>query len=731
MADDKDKIELEDEDILELIGDDLQQASDYQSELSDQREEWYKRFRGAPYGNEREGWSKVVSPVIYTNHQARLASLMEIFTDDFFILKSDDQKKAAKFQKLIRYQMFRKQDGERRLYDFLFNAGLYRYSVMKVYRKEDYELETLELKKLNAKQMMQAAIDKQNTITKYDEVELPAKIDPQTELPGESEIIYENVKIVRKKINYVGPCMEALAPWAFGYTADCKMTDWGGIDGRLVYHNFRITLNEIKKREKAKLYKAGTFDACVKIGREPEVKPVDQEAVEHVVDDTTEIITDGSQKEDDLSRELDAYECYCKLDIDADGLLEPCIITVIGDVVAQKIANPYGRPPFRIGCVIPEPHKIAGIAPPSILEHDAKVQTNLIRFAQDTAAQSTYRNLVTTDPRMQKMLKERKPFDVILGDPTKLGEVPGQYDITPLLKAIELTKGESEEGSGQSRYNQGLEGDSLNKTATGVSLISKAGDRRARLEAKQIGNSALSGVIRDFIFINKTWPPTSPIKILGTEISVTKEDMEGEQDIEIDIGVSPAEKNQMAQQVDLFIQFMTQVGMKLGMGDPIKLKNAVDKKYSLLGLNMENSMFSVEAMEANAEKARKQPPKEDWREFVQIDKLYPLLTRNEQMQIIQKLDIQPDQQGKIAGLPQARDVIAAKAKMSGEQTKGQEAIQNLAIAREQHAMDMEGKNADLKGKQIDQRVKIADALTKAYQAEKGNNGRAADNQSGQ
>ncbi|HPE08079.1 MAG TPA: hypothetical protein PLW50_10210, partial [Smithellaceae bacterium] len=79
------KIKISDDEILELIQDDLDQAIDFQSELSDQREEWYNRFRGAPYGNEREGWSKIIAPVVYTDHQARLAYLMEIFTDDFFV----------------------------------------------------------------------------------------------------------------------------------------------------------------------------------------------------------------------------------------------------------------------------------------------------------------------------------------------------------------------------------------------------------------------------------------------------------------------------------------------------------------------------------------------------------------------------------------------------------------------------------------------------------------------
>jgi hypothetical protein len=704
----EEKIEIIDEDIIDYLKDDLDKAKSYQDELSTDREELYRRFRCAPYGNEREGWSQVVSPIIYTNHQSRLASLMDIFTDDFFILKSDNPEKASKFQKLIRYQMFRKQDGEKKLYEFLFNAGLYRYSVMKVYRKEDYELENEEYPKLDAKSMMKLALDKTRTITKYDEVELPPPTSAlNTGVPVEPQIIYEKVKVVKKNIKYAGPWMDALAPWAFGYSLDCIVTDWGGIDGRLVYHQFTLTLNEIKKREKAGLYRKGTFDKCVELGTQTQIKPVDQVAVESGVDETTETNIDTTISDDDLLKELNVKECYIKYDFDKDGLLEPCIAVLINDeVVAQMQLNSYGRPPFRIGCILPEPHKVAGIAPASMLLNDAKIQTNLIRFTQDTAAQSTYRNLVTSDPRMQKMLQTRKPFDVILGDPNKLGEVPGQFDITSLLKAIELTKGETEEGSGQSRYNQGLDGDSLNKTATGVSLISRAGDRRTRLEAKMIGNSTMSGIIRDFIFINQKWPNDDPVKLLGTQIQVNKDDLMGEFDLEIDIGVSPSEKQAMAQQVDLFLQFMTQIGLNLGMTDPIKLRNAVDKKYALLGLNLENAMISVEQMTKNAEIAKQQPPKVDWKEFVQIDKLYPLLTRNEQMQILAKVEIQPDQQGAVAGLPQVRDVLAAKSKESVAQIKAQISNAELDLKHRQQTNDE-------RNSEIDNRVKVANTLISA------------------
>lgn len=199
----KQKIAIKDEDILSLLRQDLDTAKFVQDEWAIKREDFYKAFRGAPYGNEREGWSGSVAPLIWTQHQSQLASLVEIFSDEFFSLKSDNSERAVAFQKLIRYQMFRKQDGYRKITDFLYNAGLYPIAVFKVYHKEDYELVDEQYPQLNEAQIQQLAQDKTRQITKYDEVAgiLPG-LNPQNGLPLPPAKTYENVKIIRKDIKY-------------------------------------------------------------------------------------------------------------------------------------------------------------------------------------------------------------------------------------------------------------------------------------------------------------------------------------------------------------------------------------------------------------------------------------------------------------------------------------------------------------------------------------------------
>ena len=602
------KVKMTDEEILDKIQPDIDDAKSIQEELAEQRENYYKILRGYPYGNERAGWSSTVSPVVWTNHQGNLATMVEIFSDEFFVLKSDDNDRASKFQKLIKYQMFRKQDGYKRIYDFMFNAGYCHYGVFKVYYKEDYTLKTEKYETLTGEEMLMLAQDSKRQVTKYEEVE---SVDPMS---GGPVVSYENVKVALKNVEFAGPCFDVIPPWEFGYSSDCRIGDWGGIDGRLVFHRVKRTLNDIRKKEKMGVYRKGTFEACKELGTSEAEMHEDQDIAESFVEfgkDDENVINPGNENpasdRDDLNREVSVRECYVKMDIDEDGLLEPCIVVIIEDkIIAQVEENPYKRPPFRIGGMLPEPHKVHGIAPPAILDNDQKITTNLTRFVQDMAAQICYRNPITSDHRMQQMLQNRKPFDVILGDPQKIGEVPVQPADSFILKALEMQKGDREEATGNSRYNQGTDSESLNKTATGITLIAQNAAKRGRMSAKLIGNGPITGLIRDFVFINQKWKSEDPIRILGTDIQVNPEDLDGEYDIEIDIGVSPGERQQIANQIDLLIQFGTQAGLQMGLMDPVHIMKAQKKKYGQLNINVDDLMVNEDEFMARQQQMKMQ-----------------------------------------------------------------------------------------------------------------------------
>jgi hypothetical protein len=642
---------MTDDQLIQALKADEDKAQSIQDTLQKQRSDYYSRYRCEPYGNERAGWSQSVAPVIFNTVQATLPSLTEIFGEEFFTLKGQDEQRADQFQRLIYYQMFRKQDGYRKIYDFCYDVLLYHYSVFKCFRKDDYDVVPEKYDKMDPQQMMQLASDPKVQVTKYQEV--------QNEV-GEP-IGYESIKAVRKVPTYAGPWFDVLPPWEFFYSPDCKIDAFGAIKGRLVFHEVEKTLDEIQRKEKAGIYKVGSYKKVL-----DKVDATTPTAADEIV-----VVTDNNENpevdtqapgQNVLAQTVKLRECYYQWDIDDDGVLEPCIITKYDDIILQKEENTYGRPPFRIGSLYPEPHKVTGIALPSIIDNDQKIETNLLRLIQDSAAIACYRNPVTNDTQMFNFLQDRKPFAVILGNPDRVGEIatapPSEYTI----KAYELLKGDREEKTGVTRYNQGLDADSLNKTATGISLISNASSKRLKMMARLLGNGPLQGLVRDFIFINQKWPNEDPIMLLGTNIQVNAKDLVGDYDIDIDVGVGPAEKQAMANQLDLLIQFDTQAGLPMGLVTPLHLLKTQKKKYRLLNIPVDD-LFVPEAevqkkMEEEAQKKAQQPLPSPIKENVSFDKLYPLLTRMEQMQVLKELGIQPDPNAQVSGMPTSAELLA-------------------------------------------------------------------------
>ena len=687
-------IKIKDEDVLESLRPDIDKAKAVQDDLASQREEYYKRFRGDTYGNERSGWSQSVAPVIANNLNWSLPALMEIFHAEYFTLKGGEtpigqpappgapgapnpgqpppvtgDDRANNFQKLIYYQMYRKQDGYRRAYDFLFDAYLYHYAIFKVCHREDFELEYDVVQSATTEEMLQLAQTKNLTITKYDET---------TDELGNT--VFTNIKTALKKVLYAGPKLETVPPWEFYYSPDCKVGDWGGIEGRLVYHEVTRTMNDIRKREQAGMYRKGSYQKVLENfeeARRPAEKPDAYEVLVNI-DEVSDHDTQAPST-NELSKEVNIRECFYRLDIDGDGLLEPVIIDLCGEVILRLEENPYGRPPFRMGSIAPEPHKITGIAMPKTLDNDQKVMTNLLRLIQDSAAQSCYRNPVTNDQNMFKMLADRKPFAAILGSPEKLGEVkqapPDQF----ILRAYEMMKQENEEKTGNTRYNQGTDAASLNKTATGISAIFNASEKRMRLMAAIMGNGPFMGVIRDFIFINQKWPSDDPIRLLGTDIVINREDLDGEYDIEIDIGTSPSEKQATANQIDLFIQFATQAGLQMGIIKPEGVMQAIRAKYRVLGVPVAQWMVDEKVfLQEQQQKAQQPPPPDPNQQKIQME--MQMMQQSNQMET-QKAQMQ-------AQMEQQKSQMEMQMAQAEMQMKAAEHQQEMTFAQQEFQQKM-------------------------------------------
>jgi hypothetical protein len=494
----------------------------------------------------------------------------------------DPKKRSENLKEYLRYILFRAQEGEDLIDDFISDCLLYHNGVFKVYYAEEYDTTVITRARMEADEFAQMQADESITITRYTEVQ---EFDKAGGYYWEG---VENVKAVKNDLLFAGPKVEIVPPWEF-YTLPGTKT----INRKTKYveHRVKKNLADIKLGEEQGRYKPGSHSKVKdKLGQRVNYyQEVDEEkTLLYSVDNFS--YEDGPdtdvfmphEKLTLAANEVYVREIYTRLDVDNDGMLEPVIITVCEKEVLQIQDNPYKRPCFRVGSVYRQPHRLEGKPLPLVLEDDQKELTNLHRLLTDASAESAYGTMITDDVMLATDWTDRQVGDVLIGQYDRFKEIRPKPPGRTLLDAIEKRESKVEQKSGVSRYNQGIDANSLNKTATGINLIQTAGQARQKFTAKRLGRT-LKLVLRDVIAILQKWPPDDAMMVVGTEISINPEDLAGKYEIEIDVGVGPQDRVDQAHHLDSLIGFAAQSGIAMGIQGPEHIIRALKRKGKLVG----------------------------------------------------------------------------------------------------------------------------------------------------
>lgn len=584
------RINISDDDIKTIIEPELERAKEWGQQLADERKRCRELYDMAPLGNEVDGFSKSVASTVFEVVEWLKPGFQDIFTHpDFFVVKMANADQAERVKEIVRYQLFTQQNGQRIVREYLDTALKYHVSVLKtcyVEEFDDVEEEYDGISMEEADYLQQQGVQ----LVKYDEVQ-------GVDAMGQPVAWLENVKAIRREIKFKGPKVMPIPPWEFFISPGSKTID----DARLCAHVVPKRLHDIKAGENAGLYRKGSYAKLKERAAERMEEPVyrDERTEQYEQDGLT--VEDYAAHEDDhkaaiAARRIDVWEIYTSLDIDNDGLLEPVIIRMADDEILNVEENPYKRPPFRAGRMIEIAHRFEGRALPLVLESDQKELTNLNRLFVDSAAEAAYATAISGDQEFLRQWATRSIGDALFiqgnpGDKVAFERSPGPDQ--NVVKAIEMREGIVERKSGVSRYNQGVDANSLNKTATGISIISTAGQQRQKAAARILGE-ALSDVIRDMIEINRMWQPFIEDADLQPEEGLFAQKLS----IEIEVGVGPQDRMAQSQYLAQHQQWLTGFAIPAGAAGvehSIKCQSKIGK---LQGVPFDDLMRSAEDMES-------------------------------------------------------------------------------------------------------------------------------------
>jgi hypothetical protein len=467
--------------------------------------------------------SDLVSTDVADTIEWALPSLMKVFTGSDEVITiagvtEEDDTKAETMQELLVYQLQRQNKFFPILYNWIKDSLITGLGIIKCYweRTEGY---TTEQTKLN-NEALQALIQTGVEIT---DLQGP-------DIYGDFLVTYQSPYYVKN-----APKIENILISEFIYSPDAKSLE----DANFVAHKRKVTMSYLREREAQGVY-ANIDDIKVDAYKSNMYDPI-----EEVVGDNYNDIT---YEEQQARQEVIIYECYTKIDINGDGILEDMIITICGDTIIRMEQNYMGRHPFFAISPTKDPHRI----------WVKRSYAELIGELQDLKVALTRQIMqnvaLTNDPKMlldetainiDDFVQGRKVIRMKAGH--SLNEVAMPMPVSPLspqtFTFLEWLEGQKENRTGITRYNQGLDANSLNKTATGISAILGQSSQRLELVARMFAETGLYELFRFMVSLNQKFiDQATVIRLTNKEMRITPEDLDGSFDLIVNAGISIATK---------------------------------------------------------------------------------------------------------------------------------------------------------------------------------------------
>ncbi len=282
----------------------------------------------------------------------------------------------------------------------------------------------------------------------------------------------------------------------------------------------------------------------------------DEEADDrHLQEDDTDLA------QGDMARQVWVDECYIKTYAgDGSPLMEWRKVLIGGN--QNKLLNgakgeAIDDHPFSTWTPIPVPHRLVGL---SIHDQTRDIQIN------KTALQRELNNAMYLANRpMREVVEGQVNIDDLL-NPQVGGVVrvkaPGM--VTPMpsggdaafgagMQMIEYQDTVREARTGVTRYNQGMDTNSLNKTATGMNIIANASQQRQELVARQYAEF-LKDVFRKLLgLVSQHGEPGEYMRLRGKFIQVDPTGWKTNYDMTTSVGLGTNNKDQLVGQLQALL----------------------------------------------------------------------------------------------------------------------------------------------------------------------------------
>ena len=476
----------------------------------------------------------------------------------------EDVQRAEILKSLIDFQIMTQNKGFLVLWDWFNDAFEYNLGAVKIWwkREEEWGEEQFEYATPDRLMMLQA-----------DEwCEILSVSEP--DMFGNCQVSY---KIGRLKTNK--PIIESVRVTDLRWSPEAKNLD----EANFVAHKQNVTADHLRRQAKAGIYDGLAVErAIINAGN----GGVIYNAFETELNDEL----DQRPNDEDGARSLyELYECYVKLDINNDGLLEDALISVVGDEILRISENPYGRTPIFTLSPIRDAFKVLGnLSLTEIVGEIQSIKTALMRqLLINTVNINNLRWFINPTEVSLKDIQENKQYITTkTADPRTVAMPFPQQSLAPwTMPLFEYFEGTLEQWTGRTRYNQGTDSSSLNKTATGISLLQQASEQRIDYIIRVFAETGVGEMLRFLVELNQRYiDQMQVIRLNNTMLQISPDDLKGEFDIDVNTEAGVGKRKQNIQNLQFYLSMIAPFGMQIGAITPGEWAKAAQKLLKESGI---------------------------------------------------------------------------------------------------------------------------------------------------
>jgi len=554
---------LDEHAISGLLGEQIRNSYGFfESELTQSRRKANEYYFGEAFGNEVEGRSQVVSTDVADTIESILPPLLRIFTASDNIVRvepvsQEDVGIAEQATDYLNHIFNKDNEGFTTLYTMFKDALLQKNGICKVYwdNSEKVERETYEKLSDDEFEMLIAedGVEVKEHSEYEDETFLEQKENAEEKLAEQQDSL--QASMMREELNKIPTPMmhdvvitrtqtfgrvkfEAIPPEEFLIERQAKSLK----DANFVCHR-------VPTSRSALLEMGFDYDKVYNLPVENKERYNEERSTRfrNLDDDYDRSVGDAS------TEEVIVYESYIRMDTDGDGIAELRKITSAGDGGYTILDNvPVDSHPFCSLTPIIVPHRFYGRSVSELVEDIQLIKSTVMRQVLD--------NMYLTNNNRVAVMDGQVNLDDLLtnrpGGIVRTKSAPNQVMMPlqnqaltqqafPLLQYLDTIK---EERSGITKYNQGMDTDTLNKTASGINTILSQSQMRLELIARVFAETGVKDMFKKiFELVVKYQDKERIVKIKNNFIPMNPMEWRDRCNVTIHVGLGTGSRDQQLQ----------------------------------------------------------------------------------------------------------------------------------------------------------------------------------------